>query len=72
VQRSKQEIEAQLASYLCLLIYVTLSISCYANEGEIEGFASQLRTKSKHKATFGYHKHQRCLKEMLAYEYKQA
>jgi hypothetical protein len=42
---------AQLASYLCLLIYVTLSISCYANKGEIEGFASQLRTKSKHKTT---------------------
>jgi hypothetical protein len=50
-----------------LLIYVTLSISCLlriSNEGEIEGFALQLRTKSKHKATFGY--------LMLAYEYKQA
>jgi hypothetical protein len=51
---------AQLASYLCLLIYVTLSIyAClFAPKGQIskhkttEGeIRSQLRTKSKHKAT---------------------
>jgi hypothetical protein len=34
---------AQLASYLCLLIYVTLSISCYANKGEIEGEKASTR-----------------------------
>jgi hypothetical protein len=50
---------AQLASYLCLLIYVTFSIyAClFAPKGQI----------SKHKATKGCLKHQRCLKEMLAY-----
>jgi hypothetical protein len=67
--------------YLCLLICPEgankqkgeiegfASISCYANKGEIK---RQLRTKSKHKATKGYLKHQRCLKGMLAYGYKQA
>jgi hypothetical protein len=50
---------AKLPSYLCLLIYVTLSIyAClFAPSGQIR----------KHKATKGCLKHQRCLKEMLAY-----
>jgi hypothetical protein len=52
---------AQLASYLCLLIYVTLSISCLlriSNEGEIEGEKASTRQPK--------------VMLMLAYEYKQA
>jgi hypothetical protein len=41
--------------YLCHPFYLCLLISKHkATEGEIEGFASQLRTKSKHKATKGF------------------
>jgi hypothetical protein len=34
--------------------FLSLANAKQANEGEIEGFALQLRTKSKHKATKGF------------------
>jgi hypothetical protein len=50
-----------MLAYLCHPFYLTLSISPFLShpfyltegeiEGEIEGFALQLRTKSKHKTT---------------------
>jgi hypothetical protein len=52
-----------MLAYLCHPFYLLLMPS-YLTKGEIK---RQLRTKSKHKATFGYLKHQRCLKGMLAY-----
>jgi hypothetical protein len=48
-----------MLTYLCHPFYLLLASpfapkgqTSISNEGEIEGFALQLRTKSKHKATF--------------------
>jgi hypothetical protein len=75
---SKQEIEAQLSFYLCLLIRGKRA----SKEGEIEAkpnadlaSCAQLQSKTFGVAkqehpfylTQGCLKHQRCLKEMLAY-----
>jgi hypothetical protein len=47
---------ALVAFFACLFMspFLSLANAKQANEGEIEGFALQLRTKSKHKATKGY------------------